>query len=196
MPSSYPGSIDSFSTLVDGPGNTLMADHINRLSSAVIQLETKVGTGTGPFPTQHAVKAYAASHQNTVTTNVWTDVIFDGELYDTHAMHVTATTSGSAVLTAPTSGIYDVYAHAALGTNSSAANFALRFLTTAAGSSVPAVTNGDESSVNFRTLYMQHRFAASGDRVQLQAFQNLAGAGPINVGSTAINELTFGMHRV
>jgi hypothetical protein len=40
MPSTFPGTVDSFSTKVDGPGNFIMASHVNDLQNAVVATET------------------------------------------------------------------------------------------------------------------------------------------------------------
>lgn len=44
MPSTYPGALDSFVPKTDGPGQKIMAAHVNDLQNAVVAVETELGT--------------------------------------------------------------------------------------------------------------------------------------------------------
>lgn len=45
MSANYPASVEPFTPKVDGPGNTILADHINALQDAIVAVETALLTG-------------------------------------------------------------------------------------------------------------------------------------------------------
>lgn len=66
MATNFPTSLDSYTTRVDGPGNTILAAHVNNPQDAIVQIETKLGIASST-PTANTVL-----NGTGVGTSVWT----------------------------------------------------------------------------------------------------------------------------
>jgi hypothetical protein len=161
--SNYPGGLDSFTTRVNGAGNTIDASHINALQDAVVALQTALGTN----PLRVAVPTYTFTGTATVSPD-------DGpKWFNRTGRSITITGWDISATTAPAGA--DLVADVLKNGSTTFTTTGNRPKLTAAGSQVHATSGVPDVAT-----------VADGDYVQVKLLQVGASTPGSNVTLTAI----------
>lgn len=123
-----------------------------------------------------------------IPDNTVTLLTFNQERYDTANIHSTASNTGR--LTAPITGIYDIFGHIAYAANSTGTREILIRLNGATYIAVHDET-GPSATLTHQQSISTHWLLNAGDYVELIAYQNSGGS--LNVTSTSAYTPEFGM---
>lgn len=188
MSTTFPTSIDSYSTKVDGIDDVL-ASHVNNLQDAVVAVETFIGAGG--LSLSQGVRVFNSANL-TIDTGSWTTLTFDSESYDLNGMH--STSSNTSRLTAQRAGVYSIFGSIRFATSSSGTLRGVRIVVN--GSVIIALDlrppNGAASTVNI-TIASCYKLAVN-DYVELQVYQDTGGN--LNVERASAYSPEFGMQQV
>lgn len=137
MAASFPASVKSFTTKVDGPGNPVNASHMNDLQDEMAAVETVLVNG------QARAQVYA-SVSVSIPDNVATAVTFNTEDFDTGALHSTVSNTSRLTVPSGAGGVYLVTATIAFAANATGSR-QLQFYKNGSGVSATFVAPGHAS---------------------------------------------------
>lgn len=186
MAASFPSSTKSFSTKVDGPGNTIFASHINEAQDEIVAIENYLRTGAVAFgstvtaASQPRALVYHNATQSIATGSSLTALSFNSETYDVGAMHDTVANNSRLTVPAGGDGLYLVVAGAFFASNATGVrSIAIRKGgTTVVGGANCVGTSAVDSVLQTSALVA----LVAGDYVE--ACVNQTSGGNLNVGDT------------
>lgn len=188
MSTTFPTSIDSYSTKVDGVDDVL-ASHVNNLQDAVVAIETFIGAGG--LSLSQGVRVFNSAAL-TIGTGAWTTLTFNSESYDAFGMHSTSSNTGR--LTAQRAGVYGIFGSLQFSPSAGGTIRGLRFLVNGSVSVIMDLRspNGATTTVNFGISAFYP--LAAGDYVEMQVYQD--SGGNLNVDRVSAYSPEFGMQQV